>query len=462
MRSGNFRVTKHSKEYWLAKVYRPQVRGAEVDNYAVRLFYRGSERRLSLSTPNREAAASLAREWFVYLSAHGWAAFDAKYRNPNPPTPRANTARVNKGARATIGDYLAAVRTESELKPKTFSDYASCLRFIVSEIMALEKGKRRGAKDRYKGGHKSWLDAVDRVPLESITPDVIRAWKKDYVNRAGRDELARRRLVVNVNSYLRRARALFSRRLVLSKLRSITLPAVLPFDGVELERRIDTKFYGCGVDPVVLLRAAVDELALERTEALKALLLGLTLGLRRREMDLLEWQSFDFVAGTVRILPTKYYALKTHESAAELPIEPEVAQLFRGWRAQAKSEFVLESDRPPVPVKPVDYEYYRCEETFKALVEWLREKGVTGNKPLHALRKLYGSALADLHGLHAASSGLRHTDLRTTAGFYVDRKLKVTPGFGNAISGASVTEFPQQPEDSTEARHPVSRRSRNR
>jgi hypothetical protein len=35
-------------------------------------------------------------------------------------------------------------------------------------------------------------------------------------------------------------------------------------------------------------------------------------------------------------------------------------------------------------------------------------KGVTGNKPLHTLRKLYGSALADLHGLHAASSGLRH------------------------------------------------------
>jgi len=51
------------------------------------------------------------------------------------------------------------------------------------------------------------------------------------------------------------------------------------------------------------------------------------------------------------------------------------------------------------------------------------------------------SALADLHGLHAASSGLRHADIRTTSAFYADRRVKVTPGFGSAISGASVTHF---------------------
>ena len=187
-----------------------------------------------------------------------------------------------------------------------------------------------------------------------------------------------------------------------------------------------------------MLQTAVNELALDRTEELKAFLLGLTLGLRRREIDLLQWQSFDFVAGTLRIMPTKWYQLKTNESAAALPVEPEILELFRGWRVRAMSEFVLESDRPP---RSLDYEYYRCEPTFKALVEWLRSKGVQGNKPLHTLRKLYGSALADLHGLHAASSGLRHADIRTTSAFYADRRVKVTPGFGSAISGASVTHF---------------------
>jgi integrase len=439
MRSGNFRVTKHSKEYWFGKVYRPRIRGAEVDNYAVRLFHRGSEKRLSLRTPNREAAADLAREMFVYLSANGWAAFLAKYRNPaSDAVPNGGTSlRANDRVQLAVGEYLAAVRTETDLAHKTIADYEGCLRFIVSEIMEMGGHGRRPQYDRYKGGHKAWVAAIDAVPLESITPDKIRVWKKDYVNRAGRDELARRRRVVNVNSYLRRARALFAKKI---KLKSVSITHS-PFDGVSLERRTDTKFYGAGVDPVTLLRAAMNELAGDRTEELKALLLSLTLGLRRREADLLEWQSFDFVVGTLRIMPTKWYQLKTNESSAELPVEPEILELFRGWRARATSEFVLESDRPP---RSLDYEYYRCEPTFKALVEWLREKGVTGNKPFHALRKMYGSALADLHGLAVASSGLRHADLRTTASFYVDRRVRATPGFGQAISGAEILQVPKQ------------------
>jgi hypothetical protein len=92
--------------------------------------------------------------------------------------------------------------------------------------------------------------AVDAVPLESITPEKVRIWKKEYVNRAGRDQLVRRRRVVNVNSYLRRARALFAKKI---RLKSVAL-TVSPFDGVALERRTDTKFYGAGVDPLELLR----------------------------------------------------------------------------------------------------------------------------------------------------------------------------------------------------------------
>src|SRR5262249_20683149 len=117
---------------------------------------------------------------------------------------------------------------------------------------------------------------------------------------------------------------------------------------------------------------------------------------------------------------------------------------FRGWRARATGEFILESGRPP---KSVDYQHYRCEETFQALLGWLRARGVQGHKPLHTMRKLYGSALADLHGLHAASSGLRHADIRTTSAFYADRRVKVTPGFGSAISGAAVTPFPLAGEE---------------
>jgi integrase len=435
-----FPLTKNSKEFWFRRVYKPRVRGTEVDNYAVRLHYGGKEKRLSLGTPNRELAASLARDWFVYLNANGWAAFVTKYRNPATMSlPRSSSHGPVKMTGVTVGDFLTAVRTESDLGHRTFDDYARCLRFIISEIRAMTKTRTR--HDYRNGGRKAWITAIDVTPLEELTPDKIRAWKKDYVARAGHDKLKRRRYTVSCNSYLRRARALFSKAKVIDKLRSVKLPAVLPFDGVELEPRTDTKFYGAGVEPVTLMRAAVEELGGDRIEELKAFLLGITLGLRRREMDLLEWQSFDFVAGTLRIMPTKWYQLKTNESASELPVEPEILELFRGWRARAIGEFVIESERPP---KVADYQHYRCEKVFAALLGWLREKGVQGNKPLHQMRKLYGSALADLHGLHAASSGLRHADIRTTSAFYADRRVKVTPGFGAAISDASGTEFPKQ------------------
>jgi integrase len=384
------------------------------------------------------AAAELAREMFVFLSANGWPAFLAKYRNPDPPRPLSSPDPI-KTTGVTVGDFLAAVRNESDLAHKTFDDYARCLRFIVSEIRAIAKQRTR--HDYRNGGRKAWLRAVDAMPLEELTADKIRAWKRLYIARAGHDQIARRRYTVSCNSYLRRARALFSKRKVLDKLRSVELPATLPFDGVELEPRTDTKFYGAGVEPFALLRAAIDELAEDRVEELKTFLLAITLGLRRREIDLLEWQSFDFVAGILRIMPTRWYQLKTNESASELPVEPEVLELFRGWRARATSEFVLESIRPP---KSVSYQHYRCEETFQSLLNWLREKGVQGNKPLHALRKMYGSALADLYGLHQASSGLRHADIRTTSAFYADRRVRVTPGFGSAISGAEVSVLPAQ------------------
>jgi integrase len=435
----HFPITKHSKAYWLPRVFRPVIRGAEAPNYCVRLSYGNVQRSLSLQTPNRDQAAQIARDRFVYLSANGWSAFDTKFRTANPPTPRPSSSGSIKTTDLTVGDFLAAARNESDLAHKTFDDYARCLRFIISEIRAMTKTRTR--HDYRNGGRKAWVAAIDAMPLQELTPDKIRAWKRVYVGRAGHDQLARRRYMVSCNSYLRRARALFSKRKVVDKLRSIQLPAVLPFDGVELEPRTDTKFYGCGRDALELMRDAIDELAGERIEELKGFLLGLTVGLRRREIDLLEWPSFDFVAGSVRIQPTKWYRLKTHESASELPVEPEILELFRGWRAKATSEFVIESARAP---KSVSYQQYRCQEVFDSLLRWLRSKGVQGNKPLHALRKLYGSALADLHGLHAASSGLRHADIRTTSAFYADRRVRVTPGFGQVLSGAEVLEVPPQ------------------
>jgi hypothetical protein len=158
------------------------IRGKEIDNYAVRMSYGNRQRSLSLQIPNRDQAAQIARDWFVYLSAIGWAAFDAKYRTADPPAPRPSSPGPVKSKGVTVGDFLAAARNESDLAHKTFDDYARCLRFIISEIRAMTKTRTR--HDYRNGGRKAWVAAVDAMPLEELTADKIRAWKRVYVGRA--------------------------------------------------------------------------------------------------------------------------------------------------------------------------------------------------------------------------------------------------------------------------------------
>jgi integrase len=450
-KSGNkvaSKLSKNDTRYWLRRVFKPRSvqRSGQVyvaAFYFARFQYAGRRMSMSLGTGNQTEAAARAKERYLYLTANGWQAFAEKYRADHdmPQVPDALKTNV------TVGEFIEAATSESTLPATTIGLYARAFRRIVADIFGIKGGKKRF--DYRNGGNRQWIEKVHAVRLAEVTPEKISDWKRKFIAGAGSDVIARRRATASCNSFLRQARALFSKSNVLAKLRSVELPPVLPFEGVSVERRTDTKFYGCGVDPRQLLRDAVDELWVDRTEELKAFLLALVVGLRRREADMLEWQSFDFTAGTLRVMPTRWYQLKTNESAAVLPVEPEILELFRGWRAKAGSGFVIESPREP---KQVNYQWYRCEAVFEYLLGWLRGKGVEGIKPFHALRKLYGSVLAERHGIHAASSGLRHADIRTTSEFYADRTVKLTAGFGSVLSGARVLPFdPSVAEDRQDA-----------
>jgi integrase len=66
----------------------------------------------------------------------------------------------------------------------------------------------------------------------------------------------------------------------------------------------------------------------------------------------------------------------------------------------------------------------------------VRQHGVGGSKPLHTLRKEYGSLLTRSYGIHAASRALRHADLRTTSEHYSDSTARVTPGIGAFVANS--------------------------
>ena len=157
------------------------------------------------------------------------------------------------------------------------------------------------------------------------------------------------------------------------------------------------------------------------------LLLASLAGLRRKEIDLLPWSAFLWEQGVIRIEATRHFTPKTADSADDIAVDPELLTLFRGYLTRnPKAEFVIDSDRSPR--SGILYNFYRCESVFQRLIAWLKEHGVTSAKPLHELRKAYGSAICERAGIHQASRSLRHSDIRITSAVYVDSRSRSTVG----------------------------------
>jgi integrase len=169
-------------------------------------------------------------------------------------------------------------------------------------------------------------------------------------------------------------------------------------------------------------------------EQLKIFLLAIMAGLRRNEIDKLEWHAFRWKAGVIRIEATSYFQPKSDDSTGGVEVDPELLAAFRGFHARAKGNFVIES---PVEARPAaTYAHYRCQREFEALTKWLRSHGVTDNRPLQTLRKEYGSQICAKHGIYAASHALRHSDIAITSQHYLDRRRRATVGMGHLLTRA--------------------------
>ena len=130
-----------------------------------------------------------------------------------------------------------------------------------------------------------------------------------------------------------------------------------------------------------------------------------------------------------------HFTPKSEDSTGDVEVDPEVMELFRGHSARRTSDFVIES---MVPVRPQGtYSHYRCQKHFDALATWLRNHGVDANRPLHTLRKEYGSQVCAKHGIYAASRALRHADIAITSQHYLDKRESATVGLGRFLSKPS-------------------------
>ena len=140
---------------------------------------------------------------------------------------------------------------------------------------------------------------VDAIRLERVTPNRVMEWQRSRVKRAGHSPVALASAKRTANSYVRCARALFGRDIV-KRLKGFPLPTPLPFEGVELFEGGSMKYIS-KVNAQALIAAARAELKSEEPEVYEAFLLGLFAGMRKAEIDLLEWDLVDFQNGVINL-----------------------------------------------------------------------------------------------------------------------------------------------------------------
>jgi integrase len=420
-RVGNGRHPKTDLRYWEKAIFQPTYTRDgvvhAVSDWAAKIQHAGRRETFPLATPNKAAAAAKAKTIYLSLRSSGWEPTMAKFK------PKAGGASKTVG---TIGEFIEEVKAKASGRPKTIEGYCQAFRTIVADICGIDGGK---AKYDYRGGGRdSWLKKVHAVRLAAITSAEVQKWKLRFLRRAGSDPIKQRAARVSVNSLMRRAKSLFAPAVL--KFVSLELPATSPFAGVAFEPRQSMR-YRSPFNLEKLIEDAQRELP---SEQLKILLLALMVGLRRNEIDKLEWPAFRWKEGIIRIEATRHFHPKSEDSVGDVEVDPELLEIFRGFRARATDEFVIESEIAPRP--DVTYAHYRCQRHFEALSKWLRDHGVTGNKPLHTLRKEFGSQVCAKHGIYAASTALRHADIAITSQHYLDRRKRSTVGLGNLLKAS--------------------------
>ena len=415
------RHAKTDVRYWEKAIFQPTYtrdgKTRIVGEWAAKIQHLGRREAFSLDSANKAAAASRAKEIYLSLQSAGWAATLAKFK------PKADAASRSV---ATVGGFLADVKAKISGRPKTIEDYCRAFRTIVADIFDIDGGK---AKYDYRtGGRKKWVDRVEAVKLSDVTPDAVQKWKLRFLRRAGSDPLKQRTARISVNSLMRQAKSLFAPAVL--KFVQLDVPDTMPFAGVNFERRQNMR-YRSGFIIEDVIRAAKDELP---PDQMKIFLLAIMAGLRRNEIDKLEWPAFRWEDGVIRIEATHSFQVKTEDSAGDVEVDPEMMEIFRGYKASAKGEFVVASS---VAARPeANYQHYRCQRDFKALLKWLRAHGITSYTPLHSLRKEFGSRMCMEHGIYAASHALRHRDIQITSQHYLDKKRRATVGMGHLLTGS--------------------------
>lgn len=449
--------TKYAKtdsRYWNGVIFKE-----ESSNYFVRIQLHGKRRKVSLRTGTKKTAAEIAKKLHFNVSELGWVDGLAKTFG------EAGRVKCN----ATLGHWIEAVRRSCLVSPTTLKQNRGKIRTIAEAIRSgVVTIRQEGDRSRFGRGHNAdkWRARVDSVLLEDLTEEKINWWRREHLARFADNPAELKSARISVDSYIRSGKSLFQPKLVKALAGEVTLPQFTPFRDVETEKVPKSKYISEIESPGALLIAGKRDLWEVTAESLRAksyeskgmdagdvviapqeqayfkklvdnhhgafqiLCLGLCLGLRREEIDRLQWKQVRWERKQIIIETTDCFTPKA-DSEGAVDFDEGLLPLLRDWQSRADGRFILDGiDPKDLPIS----RKYRAKGAGETLIKWLRGKGITrAKKPIHALRKEFGAEVCKVAGVHAAASVLRHSDIRTTTDHYTDRRGHTTAGFGNVF-----------------------------
>lgn len=376
------RLAKSDVRYWQSKVtkrsYRtPEGTMIEIPEWQWRCR-KGGDTWFNLGTANRESAATKAQEIALCVDAHGLDAAIEKYK-----------------------------RTEEKRDCTTIEEFCDLYREAAA---GFSEPPRRPTVERYITNLKFICDWLKVTKIGDLNNDAVLRFKKGHAKKVAPSSVATR---------LREGAAVFSKRAT-AYYQSKKLTLTNPF--AEHKFSVATVGYK-PLDRAVIDKIWADSIILKTANpaAFAVLVMELGLGLRRNEADKAERAWFSESGGRryLTIQKTAYFEPKSGRERT-LPVHEHVFNALKEVMPEV-GPFIVPGGLPPAKSRS-KANLYRVDDAHRFLVEWLRERGVTGNRPCHQLRKEFGSEVASSFGLFAAQKLLGHQSPVLTAALYAGMK----------------------------------------
>ncbi len=415
--------------YWKGRLYRNTYHNrsgetVEVPEYYVRMRYAGITRQVRLDHANKDSAAEQALELFGRVQAHGWKVIeDRKAHLPSSPTIEQFLAEYEKATKSM----------DKAPRPITVRLYSRCLLQLcevagVKNIRELTREAIERARDSYRANSRTEgrADSQIRNTLSTIIRNSAACFSKEARSIMQRNGLTLENPFTGVRCGS-----------------DIQPVSPLPHNIVEriwadanLLRDGDPKAQDTKLTQYVRRYKKAHEgrepgrwvpidFREPHPDAYAALLLAFGCGLRANECDKARWtwlkkdgqgNCFIEVAKEADFRPKG-------ESSRLIKIPHDLHDALHSTRSDT-GPYILGG-----PASTESSEQggglYRRPNTFRVVNQWLRNRGVeAGNKygkPLHRLRKQFGSEVATSFGLFQAQKLLGHASPTITARHYASQ-----------------------------------------